>query len=243
MGARLASEMVKAAIIAVFFGVTISARGDLTIVQKIEGAGPSSDLVIKVKGQKARIDAAPQLTTIVDGKTGEMINLMKDQKKIVRISAEKMKAAAQMINKYDGNAKDAAAPKPKLVATGKKEKINGYDTEEYIYETPAYKATYWIAANYPDGPNILKQLQSLDPKLWAGNNMNAPDYHDFPGVPIKTVVSIESNQITTTLVSITQDTIDPSEFEPPKDFEEMKMPDIGNVFEDKEKARAQRSPP
>jgi len=35
-------------------------------------------------------------STIIDGKTGEMINLMNDQKAAVRVSAEKMKAAAEI---------------------------------------------------------------------------------------------------------------------------------------------------
>ena len=55
----------------------LNARADLTIVQKVEGAGPVADMTVKIKGEKARIDATPQISTIIDGKTGEMINLMK----------------------------------------------------------------------------------------------------------------------------------------------------------------------
>src|SRR6266850_2664210 len=99
----------------------VSARADLTIVQKVEGTGPPSEMTIKIKGDKARIDVTPQLTTIVDGKTGEVINLMKDQKMIMRMSAEKMKAAADMMSKYQG--KSETSGKPKLIATGKKETI------------------------------------------------------------------------------------------------------------------------
>ena len=109
-------------------------RADVTIVQKVEGVGPVAEMTIKIKGDKARIDATPQMTSIVDGKSGEMINLMKDQKVAVRISAEKMKAAAEMVSKFDDKSQRAAAPK--LQATGKKEVLNGFETGQYIYETP-----------------------------------------------------------------------------------------------------------
>jgi hypothetical protein len=213
-------------------GLALTARADLTMVQTVEGAGPPMKMTIKIKDNRARIDANPSLTTIIDGKTGEMMNLMLDQKKIIRVSAEKMKAAVAMINKYNG----ADGEKPKLVATGKKEKINGYDTDEYTYETPTYKATYWVAPHYPNSAAILKQLETLNPQLWAANSMNLPDYRAFNGVPIKTVVSAGGNQITSTLVSVTQDPIDPAEFVPPKDFQEMKVPDLGNLLQQEPEA-------
>src|SRR5256714_15465405 len=75
-------------------------RAVLTIVQKIEGIGSPTEMTIKIKGDKVRIDLSPQVTTIFDGKTGEMTNLMNDKKTVVRISADKMKAAAEMIKKF-----------------------------------------------------------------------------------------------------------------------------------------------
>src|SRR5438477_11593058 len=85
--------------------LAITARADLTILQKVEGAGPTADMTIKIKGDKARIDATPQLTTTVDGKTGETVISMKDKNKIVKISADKMKVAVEMINKHNVNDK------------------------------------------------------------------------------------------------------------------------------------------
>lgn len=211
--------------------VTRSARADLTIVQKVEGAGPAADMTIKIKGDKARIDASPQMTTIVDGKTGEMANLMNDKKKVVRISADKMKAAADMISKFSD--KNKSSEKPKLVPTGKKEVINGYETEEYVCDAPLFKANYWIAPKYPDGAAILKQLQFLKSEMWNPTSANLPDYRDFPGLPIKTVVSTGGNQvITSTLISVKQDPLKDDEFSIPKDFREMKLPEIDNILQE-----------
>ena len=94
--------------------VILPLRADLTIVysttmqpashsQKAQ-ATPSTvaaatNMSIKVKGDKARIDAPPQVTAIFDGRTGELINLLNDQKTVVRISSDKMRAIADMLNK------------------------------------------------------------------------------------------------------------------------------------------------
>jgi hypothetical protein len=212
-------------------------------VQKVEGAGPVAEMTIKIKGDKARIDATPQMSTIIDGQTGEMINLMNDRKTAVRISAEKVKAASEMISKFADKTKNKAAEKPKLTATGKKQTVDGYETDEYVYEGPDLKATYWIAPKYPDGAAILKEMQSLKSDTWTANIAKMPDYRDFPGVPIKTVISIGNNQITSTVTSIKRDPVDNAEFTIPKDFREMKTPDIGSLLEENaKKSPAETSP-
>src|SRR5205807_10136560 len=101
----------------IILGLLVSARGDLTIVQRVEGAGQNGDVTVKIKGDKERIDAPSQPTRIIDGKTGEMTDLMNEKKSFVRISAEQMKAAAETINKFNGGEKPAA---PKLAPSGKK---------------------------------------------------------------------------------------------------------------------------
>src|SRR2546422_11719204 len=105
------------------FGLLVSARGDLTIVQRVEGTGQNGEVTVKVKGDKERIDAPSQPTRIIDGKSGEMTDLLSDKKQFLKISAEQMKAAAETINKFE-DAKQAA-PTQKLKPTGKKETING----------------------------------------------------------------------------------------------------------------------
>ncbi len=217
----------------------LNARADLTIVQKVEGAGSATNMTIKIKGDKVRVEASPQVTTILDAKTGEVTNLMNDQKTVVRISAEKAKAVTNMINKFD--AKKEGAGKIKLTPTGQKETVNGYETEKYTYDAPDFKGTYWIAPNYPDGAAILAQLQSITSEFWKTTNTTMPDYHDFPGLPIRTRMTMtKQNQptkpgatalggapeITTTIISANQNPISDAEFAVPSDFKETKLPDI-----------------
>jgi Domain of unknown function (DUF4412) len=221
----------------------LNARADLTIVQKVEGAGPVADMTIKIKGEKARIDATPQISTIIDGKTGEMINLMNDQKTAVRVSAEKMKAASEMVSKFTDKGKNKSPENPKLTATGKKDTVNGYEAEEYVYNAPDLKAAYWIAPKYPDGGAILKEMQSLKSETWASTFAKMPEYRDFPGLPIKTVISVGNNQITSIVTSIKRDPINDADFTIPTDFREVKTPDISSLLEENAKKSSDSSSP
>ena len=205
----------------IIFGLLVSARGDLTIVQRVEGAGQNGDVTVKIKGDKERIDAPSQPTRIIDGKTGELTDLMNNKKSFVRISAAQIKAAAETINKFDGGEKPGA---PKLTPTGKKETINGYETEEYVYETPQFKASFWVTAKYPDAAGILKQMQAPISGAWKPSNMGMPDYTDFPGLPLKTVISVGDNKVVTTMMSIKKDSVNATDFDIPKDFQELKRP-------------------
>jgi hypothetical protein len=230
--------------------VVLPVRADLTIVysstvepasqaQKDKAAAPTTGMTIKIKGDKARIDASPQLTTILDGKTGEVINLMNDQKAVVRISSDKMKAVTDVLNKF--NNKKPGAKESKLTPTGQKETVNGYETEIYSYDRPDFKATYWIAPNYPDGASILAQLQSVKSGFWDAANTKMPNFRDFPGLPIRTRMVIaqpsqtnkpgdgaagHATEITSTIASVSQDPISDAEFTVPSDYKETKLPDI-----------------
>ena len=231
-------------------------RADLTIVystaveparqaQKPD-ATPSTvaaveNMTIKVKGDKARIDTPPHMTVIFDGTTGELINLLNDHKTVVRISPDKMRAIADMEDKFSNN--KAGSQKPRLTPTGQKEVINGYDTDQYTYDGPDFKATYWIAPNYPNGAAVLAQLQSIKSEFWDAANTKMPDFRDFPGLPIQMRIIVgkqnaagghdasasgHPTEITSTITGVSLNSIADSEFTVPADFKETKLPDIFN---------------
>jgi hypothetical protein len=131
--------------------------------------------------------------------------------------------------------------KARLTPTGQKETVNGYETEQYTYEGPEFKATFWIATNYPDGAAILAQLQSIKSEFWNAANAKMPDYRDFPGLPIRTRMVItkqdqanktgtsapgHTTEITTTIASVSQNPLTDAEFTIPSDFKETSLPDI-----------------
>jgi uncharacterized protein DUF4412 len=198
------------------------ARADLTIVQQVEGGSQSGEVTVRIKGDMERIDTPSQPSRIIDGKAGQMIDLLNDQKTFIRISADQMKAAAQTMEKLDTSEPDTE--KPKLKPTGNKGTVGGYDTEEYVYETPTFTASFWIASKYPGSGEILKQLQAPFAGAWKPSNMGMPNYTDFPGLPLKTIISTGQGEVTTTITSVKQDRLSDADFQVPKDFQEMKRP-------------------
>ena len=179
-------------------------------------------MTIKMKGDRIRMETTPQMTMIVDSKTGETLTLMNAQKKFIRISGETTKAIAEMAAKYGG----ATVEKPKFTATGKTKLINGFEAEEFVGETSSFKASYWIAQKFPDSTAILKQLQAVTPTAWSDLAKGMLDYRDLPGFPLKTQVTTGEEEITCTVTSVKQDPLSDAEFSVPKDFQEMKMPNV-----------------
>ncbi len=207
-----------------------TARADLTIVQQIEGAGPNSEMTMKVKGDKARIEAAPGLTMIYNGSTGETLNIVDAQKAVMRTTAAQGKAAGEAMATMAGKQPDAPREKPKITPTGKKETINGYEAEEYTTDGPTYKVSYWIALKYPQTDKIMKQLQAIssDAMSTAGAAV-APDFRDFPGLPIRTTITAGDTKVVTTITAVKLDPLPDSEFLAPAGYQEMKTPDTGRV--------------
>jgi hypothetical protein len=207
--------------------LSLPARADFTIVQKVEGKEvkgkrEANEITLKVKGDKIRMEVTPQITMIVEGRTGDTITLLNDQKKIMRISGEKAKAIAEMAAKYGGN----SAEKPKLTSTGKKMTINGYEADEYVAEGKTFKARYWIAPSFPNSAAMMKQLQAVIPATWNDLAKGMIDYRDLPGLPLRSEVTVGEDNIISTVVSVKTDTLAEAEFLPPKDFQEVKIPNM-----------------
>jgi Domain of unknown function (DUF4412) len=221
--------------------LSVTARGDLTIVQKVEGSGSVKQITTKLKGDKARVEVSPEVTTIIDNKSGEMLNLMNAKRKFLRISADKSKAIAELASKYAGDS-SSAAEKSKLTSTGKKEMINGYETEEYVRESPSVKESYWIALKYPDSAAIVKQLQAIIPAAWNDIAKGMLDFRDFPGLPLRTIVKTGGREITSTITSIKQDPLSEVEFSVPKDFQELSVPNLQEMFSEKPSATPSAKP-
>jgi hypothetical protein len=215
-GRRIALPLLLAA--------AVTARADLTIVQKVEMGATPGDMTIRIKGDKVRVDPAPQVSMITDNRTGDTITLMHDEKKALRMSGEKMKAAAEMVSKFSGSSSPAAPHK--LTPLGRKEQVNGMSTDLYSIDTAVGKATYYIAANYPDAAAILQEMQATQPAAFANSTTHMPDFRDLPGVPVKIEMDAQKRHIVMTLVSIKRDPIPDSEFVVPPGYSDMKVPEI-----------------
>jgi hypothetical protein len=233
---------VGALFLCLFLGGLPTLFADLTIIEKVEGIGPPSTISIKIKGDRLRVEPAPDMATIFNAGTGEMLQMLKSRKVVIRFSAGKIKAATELMEKPRDKA--AAAPaKAKMIATGKKENVGGYEAEEYVTDTPAFKASYWVVRNYPDGAAIFRQLQSIKPPNWDFAKMGIPDFTELPGLPIKTVMLFGGSRVTTTITSIKQDPLDETEFAVPADFKEVQMPEVGTMLQGESKEPAVTASP
>ncbi|HEY3663237.1 MAG TPA: DUF4412 domain-containing protein [Chthoniobacterales bacterium] len=201
-----------------------TARADLTVVQSMEGMQGARKITFKVKGDKARIEVTPQVTTLVDAKTGDLTTLLNDRKSVMRISGERAKAMAEMAKSFvKQETPEQALPKP----TGRKETINGYETEEYVTDSPKYHASYWVAKTYPNYQSILQQMSLLQRGAFAEITKGMPDYHALPGLPLRTKIKTEGqSEITSSIESVSLAPLPASDFTIPAGYSEMKMPDF-----------------
>jgi hypothetical protein len=193
-----------------------AAQADLTIVQKTEGAMNAGQLTLRIKGDKARADVAPQLTVLTDLATGDCVTLNHNAKIFTRVAASeaaKMRALA-------ADLKPGAEP-PKLTPTTRKEKVEGYDCEVFTWRVGQMEVTDWIARDYPNWQPILAELTRFQSAGLAGAAESLmPKLADFPGMVVKREMQLRDAKTTSTLVSVKNEPLDAAIFDLPKEYKE-----------------------
>lgn len=204
--------------------VDASARGDFVIVQKVEGNMQSGTMTIRMKDGKARADITPQLSTITDSASGDTITLLHTQKTFMRIPAERTRALMEQMQKIQGATPPPTQP-PQLKPANKKEKIENYECELYTWSAPGVEASYWIAKDYPNAAGILAAMEkNLNSGLTGLARGMTPRPTEFPGMVMKTEMTINGQRVLTSLVSVAEENVDPALFEIPKTYKEAPTP-------------------
>jgi len=193
------------------------ARADWVLVQKTDTAGQESLVTTKIKGDQARVDMGEKMTVIV-GSEG-MIMLMHAQKMMLKRDLASIKATVEMAGK---GVTDKPAAKP--VATGQKEKIGEWDTEIFTWEGQMGKGRFWVAKDFPKHAEISAISDKLGKVVGKSMAGMSPQASDFDGMVVKSEVTIMGKSVNSSLVSAKEETVDPQEFLPPADYNEMKMP-------------------
>ncbi len=214
---RLAAALLLAAL--------APARADLLITQKVEGMGPTPmEMTTRVKGDKMRVDPTPEMSMIVDVKTGDMINLLHAQKAYLKISGDTAKAMMEQMKQGQG----AAAGKPDLKATGKKETINGYACEEYAATVNGMKLNFMLTKALPNYEAALKQLADSmknGPLAQQTQGMGL-DFGTLPGFPLRTAMEMAGQKMTSTVTNVSTAALPEAEFALPAGYKEMAMPSL-----------------
>src|SRR5262245_55276635 len=91
--------------VALFVAVAAT-RADLIIEQKIESALQSGPMIMKVKGDKARVDLTGgpmgEISSIVDLNNGDAMTLMHGSKMVMKVSGAQTKQMMEMMKKQLG---------------------------------------------------------------------------------------------------------------------------------------------
>ena len=198
----------------------------MVIVQKVDGAGQSGEMTMKVGSDKVRTDISPQMSTITDVKTGDVTTLMHAQKSYMLISAATTRSMIEQMKKVMQQANSAASSSPApLKATGRTDKINGYNAAEYTFDGGFMKAIYWISSEFPNGKAVTDALAKFQKGGLADMAKGfTPDMSSLPGVAVKTEVEVNGQKIVTELLSAKDEAVDPVEYQVPAGYSEMKLP-------------------
>lgn len=212
--------------LAVSAALLTAARADLTVVQKIDASGQNLQSTTEYKGAKTRIDAAPGMSIIMDLKSGDMINVMHAQKAYMKIPAAMAQQAVDAMTKMAG---DKGQAKPELKATGKKDTIGGYASDEYAATVAGKKMSFWLTKALPNWDGVLKEMTAAMKQGPMASMMQGIglDMSTLPGFPMRVAVEGGPGEgMTSTVVSVSSKPIADSEFAVPTDYKEMTIPNL-----------------
>lgn len=194
------------------------------MIQNHPNAGPPIIMTQLAKEGKFRMDLdlpmpAGKSTTIIHRDTNSTYRIMHSNKSYMSATGEDFEKDSAMLAKR--LAKNGLIPqeRPKLRATGNKDRIADWEVEEYVAETPNSKITFWFAASLQRFVPLL--ALSGDPGGAVGM-LAFPDPASFPGVSIRTILEQRMGGMTmvTTIniLSIEERVIPDSEFDLPAGY-------------------------
>jgi len=207
---------------------SLFSRADTVVTEQVEAGGRNMTITQKIKGDKIRTDATPQMTTITDTATGDTLMIVHPQKSYMTISGEQSKAMKEQMMKMAPPAE--AAEKPKLVDTGKTEKVGNFNTEIFTMDTPTTNLTFWVTKDIPNYAVLKEQLKKLRGMSNTGPaSIPVPDTSDMQGIPVKTQIVSKGKTVTITILSAEEKPIDDVEMAPPAGYTKISMPSSGGA--------------
>jgi len=217
-------RLLSPALFAALLMVTSAGRADLTIVQKTEGTLNSGQLTLRIKGDKARTDIAPQITMLTELTSGDSITINHNAKTYIRIpGTEAAKLGAMAADLKPGVPGEA----PKLTNTGRKEKVDNRECEVFTWAIGNLQVTDWIAKDYPNWKTVLPDLVRFqNAGLGAAAQPLMPALEQFPGMIMKREMTLKGTKTTSTLVSVSDAALDAKLFEIPEGYKEQPAPKL-----------------
>ncbi len=201
--------------------ISALARADVVVEQKMESAAMNGNMVMKIKGDQARMDMpspAGEVTVIMNVTSGEMTTLMHAQKMSMKMNINALKQQTEAMQKQSGF-DPSKMEKPK--ATGVTEKVGDWTAEVYEFSLGSSTGKLWVAKDFPNAQSIKDQMKKLSAANSSGFD---PSKLDVPGMVVKTQMTTPVGAMTTTLVKAVEAPVADSEFTLPTGYQEMKIP-------------------
>ena len=198
-------------------------QADLTLEQDMEGGPQKGRMVMRVKGEKFRLDmpggTAGPLSTIVDIKTGNTITLLHERKIAISRSGAQIKEAQEAKAKAAGVDPSKKVDPPKPQPANRTERIGEYDADVYTLPQDDAMETLWIVNNFPHFPAIREDLLRLSQASTGGiHRAGTLDVATLPGMVVKRQKERGGQKMTITLTNVSQSAIEDSFFERPEDY-------------------------
>ena len=163
--------IVAAATLACF---ALTVKADYIIKERFEHSGQVQQITLKIKESKIRLDDGDSASAVVDSDTGTTTLLIHPDKVFLKITPDQVKEQTKALKEMLGQKLDNPAD-VQLKSTGKQEKINGFDTEEYTTTFNGIQMNISIAKQYPNYQKIVAALYQAQngPAMDAFRGVNA----------------------------------------------------------------------
>ena len=199
-----------------------SVSADFVVKETVQNLGRNQDVTIKLKDNHCRIDANPETTALLDTQSGVTTILLHQTKMFLNVKAEELgaegNALKKLLSQQTGNEETVD-----FQPTGKKEQINGYDTDEFVGKIAGLSVRVQVAKDFPNYQALLSALYAAQnaPGLNLFRALSIPP-DKYPGMPIRTTIEVLGQPVVTTVDYVQQSTLSESEFAIPEGYTELK---------------------
>jgi hypothetical protein len=214
----------RIAVVTTMVCLALTARGGFLIKERFEQSDQGEEITLKIKESKVRLDTGEETSALVDSGTGLTTLLIHPNKSFLKIGPEEIKQQTKALKYMLGQKLENPAD-VQLKPTGKKEKINGFDTEEYTTTFNGVEMSLFIAKQYPNYQKIVEALYQVQngPAMEAFRSISIPP-DKYPGLPIRTTQTIVGQKIVMTLISAQETDLPDGDFAIPADYKELNPP-------------------
>ena len=202
----------------------LTARGDFVVQQRIESPDQNGIQTLKFKGDQYRKDMPTarvgEVSIIQNIKTGTRIIMIHRQK------AARIESFPDLEREFGQTNNVGNEPGPKLVYTGKSERVGDYDAGIYAWtNNQGVVGTFWVATNYPHYSEFWSVIKKINQSpVGQLTKKTEPDTSALPGMVVKSKRETPAGEATVTLISAKDEPVAASDFQIPGDYRVIGLP-------------------